>query len=231
MRRGMEKERKGLFGRLLDFWKEKIGTGETKGIGFWNGAKSLEDPFAEMGNAVSLKQEEKKKTFWEEKAETALGEKKAEGGFLKQEKKLFFAEAEKKQKETLEAGEEGEGTGAIEGTEEIEGTEKRKGSHLFTAAVFWEERQEEAEESKMGQAFLWEKPEMEQKRRSIVPVTEKMQQEETPVAEAAQEMPKTETAKREEPQTEMPFDIEKLMQQMTKKLWEERESCGRRLRG
>ena len=183
MRRGMEKERKGLFGRLLDFWKEKIGTGETKGIGFWNGAKSLEDPFAEMGNAVSLKQEEKKKTFWEEKAETALGEK------------------------------------------------KRKGSHLFTAAVFREERQEEAEESKMGQAFLWEKPEMEQKRRSIVPVTEKMQQEETPVAEAAQEMPKTETAKREEPQTEMPFDIEKLMQQMTKKLWEERESCGRRLRG
>lgn len=42
----MEKEKKGLFGRLLDFWKEKIGAGETKGIGFWNGARELENRFA-----------------------------------------------------------------------------------------------------------------------------------------------------------------------------------------
>ena len=32
------------------------------------------------------------------------------------------------------------------------------------------------------------------------------------------------------PRKEEPLDIEKLMGQMTKKLWEERESCGRRLR-
>ncbi len=218
MKRGMEKEKKGLFGRLLDFWKEKIGAGETKGIGFWNGARELENRFAEMGDAVSLKQE-KKKAFWEEKVETVLGVKEETGGLLEQEKKLFFAEAEKEQKENSEVGEEGEKT------------EKRKVSSLFLTEVFQEERQEEAEGSKMGQAFLWEMPEMEKERRSIVPVTEKMQQEKTPVAEAEQEMPKAETAKREEPQTEMPFDIEKLMQQMTKKLWEERESCGRRLRG
>ncbi|MGM9917281.1 hypothetical protein [Anaerotignum sp.] len=213
----MEKEKKGLFGRLLDFWKEKIGIGETKGIGFWNGAKNLENPFA--GDAVSLKQGEKKKTFWEEKVETILGEKEEEGGLLEQEKKLFFAEAEDGQEKDSEAAEDGEKT------------EKRKVSNLFLTEVFREERQEEAEESKMGQAFLWEMPEMEKERRSIVPVTEETKQEKTPAAEAEQEMPKTKTAKREEPQTEMSFDIEKLMQQMTKKLWEERESCGRRLRG
>ena len=171
MKRGMEKEKKGLFGRLLDFWKEKIGAGETKGIGFWNGARELENRFAEMGDAVSLKQE-KKKAFWEEKVETVLGVKEETGGLLEQEKKLFFAEAEKEQKENSEVGEEGEKT------------EKRKVSSLFLTEVFQEERQEEAEGSKMGQAFLWEMPEMEKERRSIVPVTEKMQQEKTPVAEA-----------------------------------------------
>ena len=93
MKRGMEKEKKGLFGRLLDFWKEKIGAGETKGIGFWNGARELENRFAEMGDSVSLKQE-KKKAFWEEKVETVLGVKEETGGLLEQEKKLFFAEAE-----------------------------------------------------------------------------------------------------------------------------------------
>lgn len=218
MKRGMEKEKKGLFGRLLDFWKEKIGAGETKGIGFWNGARELENRFAEMGDAVSLKKE-KKKAFWEEKVETVLGVKEEAGGLLEQEKKLFFAEAEKEQKENSEAGEEGEKT------------EKRKVSSLFLTEVFREERQEEAEESKMGQVFLWEMPEMEKERRSIVPVAEEAKQEKAIVSEGGQEFPKAETAKKEEPQTEMPFDIEKLMQQMTKKLWEERESCGRRLRG
>ena len=218
MKRGMDKEKKGMFVRLLDFWKEKIGTGETKGIGFWNGARELENRFVEMGDAVSLKQE-KKKTFWEEKVAAVLGEKEEEGGLLEQEKKLFFAEAEKEQEENLGAAEEGEKT------------EKRKVSSLFLTEFFREERQEEAEESKMGQAFLWEMPEMEKEKRSIVPVAEEAKQEKTPAAEAEQEMPKAETAKREEPQTEMPFDIEKLMQQMTKRLWEERKSCGRRLRG
>lgn len=218
MKRGMEKEKKGMFVRLLDFWKEKIGTGETKGIGFWNGARELENRFAEMGDAVSLKQE-KKKTFWEEKVAAVLGEKEEEGGLLEQEKKLFFAEAEKEPEEKSEAGEEGEEA------------EKQKVPHLFTAEVFREERQAEAEESKMGQVFLWESPEEERDRRSIVPVAEKTEQEKVFAAEEKPEMPKAEKAKREEAQTETPFDIEKLMQQMTKKLWEERESCGRRLRG
>lgn len=218
MRRGMEKEKKGLFVRLLDFWKEKLGAGETKGIGFWNGAKNLENPFTEMDDSVSLTQREKKRDFWEEKVETVLEEKKQESSVLEREKKLFFAEEEKEQREPMEAVEEGERT------------EKQKGSKLFTAEVFREERQAEAEIGRIGRAFLWEMLEMEKERRSIVPVKEEAKQEKIAVAERKQEMPKTEMMKREEPQTGTPFDIEKLMQQMTKKLWEERESCGRRLR-
>ena len=216
MRRGMEKERKGLFGRLLDFWKEKIWTGETEGIGFWNGAKNLENPFTEMGDTISVKQGEKK-AFWEEKVETVFEEKERGSSVLEQERKFFFAEAE-------DGREKGSET-----TEEGEKTEQRKASNLFLTEVFREERQ--AEERKMGQAFLWEKPEEEKEKRSIVPVAEEAKQERVVAAEEKQEMPKAETKKRQEPQTDAPFDIEKLMQEMTKKLWEERESCGRRLRG
>ena len=36
--------------------------------------------------------------------------------------------------------------------------------------------------------------------------------------------------RKEEAKAEPAVDIEKLMRQMTKMLWEERESCGRRLR-
>ena len=62
--------------------------------------------------------------------ETVLGVKEETGGLLEQEKKLFFAEAEKEQKENSEVGEEGEKT------------EKRKVSSLFLTEVFQEERQE-----------------------------------------------------------------------------------------
>ena len=56
MRRGLEKEKKGLFGRMLDFWREKIGMGETDGIGFWNDRENVENHFAEMGAVASLMQ-------------------------------------------------------------------------------------------------------------------------------------------------------------------------------
>ena len=50
----MEKERKGLFGRLLDFWKEKIAMGQTDSIGFWNDVEAVENHFAEMGEKAYI---------------------------------------------------------------------------------------------------------------------------------------------------------------------------------
>ena len=66
----MEKEKKGLFGRLLDFWTEKIGIGETDSIGFWHEKRTVENHFAEMGAVAALSQQETKRAFWEEAAET-----------------------------------------------------------------------------------------------------------------------------------------------------------------
>ena len=82
----------------------------------------------------------------------------------------------------------------------------------------------------MGKPFLWEMPMEEQEKRSIIPVMAEPVQEKESVLEERQEKLERETTKREELQAEPTVDIEKLMRQMTKKLWEERESCGRRLR-
>ena len=207
----MEKDKKGLFGRLLDFWKEKIGAGETDSIGFWNDTETVENHLAEMGAVASLTQEETKKAFWAESIETAQEEK---------EEKLFFAEAAEEEK-PLEAE-----------VESLNG--KRDVSKIFTAEVFWNggRETEETEEHGLGTAFVWETPEEEKAIRNIIPVMEEDEQEEQIAeTEPAQEIRLEEMPKREDKQTETQIDIEKLMRQMTKKLWEERESCGRRLRG
>lgn len=205
----MDKEKKGLFGRLLEFWREKLEMGEKDSIGFWNETEIAENHFAEMGAVTSLMQEETKKTFWEETTKAVQD---------KKEERIFFVEAAESGKSIEE--------------EEAVTHEKRDASKMFTAEVFrngeWET--EETEKRGLGKAFLWEAPEEEKNQRSIIPVAEEAVQKEEVTAEAVQEIRVEEMPKREEKQTETELDIEKLMRQMTKKLWEERESCGRRLR-
>lgn len=240
MKRGMEKERKGLFGRLLDFWKERLWTGEAEGIGFWNGAKDVENRFAETGEDVSVRQQ-KKNAFWKEKVGTVLEEKDQARSVFEREKQIFFADEEHGREKVSENGEEAEAaknrrvphifTGSAFREERQEKAEKQKASQIFTAEVFRKVRPAEAEEHKLGQSFLWERPEEERAKRNIIPVEEEAKQKEAVVSEWEKGFPKAEAMKWEEPQKEAPFDIEKLMQEMTKKLWEERESCGRRLRG
>ena len=52
----MEKREKGLFGRLLAFWKEKISMSEGGNIGFWHDTETVENHFAEMGAVAALSQ-------------------------------------------------------------------------------------------------------------------------------------------------------------------------------
>ena len=73
-------------------------------------------------------------------------------------------------------------------------------------------------------------PEEETEKRQVIPVSEEKVQEKELAVEEIKEPQSTVVSKKEEKQTEPVVDIEKLMRQMTKKLWEERESCGRRLR-
>ena len=73
----MQQEKKGLFGRLLDFWKEKTEEADG-GIGFWSGGKMEGKTAAEnRQDALSQEKAEKKPFFWEETVRTAK-EKKAE---------------------------------------------------------------------------------------------------------------------------------------------------------
>ena len=190
---------------MLDFWREKIGMGETDGIGFWNDRENVENHFAEMGAVASLTQEETKKDFWQETAESVL-EEATEG-------ELFFAEKKKPVQK-----------------EEANPQEKRRTARLLTAEMFRLEQEDAVEEERLGQVFLWETPGMEEEKRSIVPVMEEVVQEEEKTEKKAEESPEREKIKKEGQQVESEIDIEKLMRQMTKKLWEERESCGRRLR-
>lgn len=219
----MEKEKKGLFGRLLDFWREKFETGATDGIGFWNDAETVENHLAEMGAVDFLTQEETKKAFWEETAETVMEAKQEEAGILVEEKNIFLFQKEAEQEENGEKE-----------PEEVssEDAEKRGVSRLFTADVFRNggRETEETEENRLRQAFMWEMPEEKRTVRNIIPVAEEVEREEEPETEATEEIRLETMPEQKEKQNEPQIDIEKLMRQMTKKLWEERESCGRRLR-
>ena len=82
----------------------------------------------------------------------------------------------------------------------------------------------------MGRSLLWKEPVEEQATRRIIPVVMETANEKKEYAEREEPVPKKEESRKEEKQTETMVDIEKLMQEMTKRLWEERESCGRRLR-
>ena len=89
---------------------------------------------------------------------------------------------------------------------------------------------EDTEEQQTRQEKVFFREETAEKRK-IVPVIE---EELIPMPErTVEEEPETRqerTWKKEEPRQEKELDVEALMQEITKKLWEERESCGRRLR-
>lgn len=193
---------------MLDFWKERIGIGGTDRIGFWHDTETVEKHFAEMGAMAVLTQEETKTAFWEETAEVFPAEK---------VKGTFFAETEKVRESPLQE-------------EEEKADHKRTVSRVFAAERFGTEKEEDAKERQLGKAFFGEMPGEEKEKRSIIPVTEEPAGVQEASTEKMLEMSEKNKTGKEETQEAPVIDIEKLMQQMTKRLWEERESCGRRLR-
>ena len=149
----MQQEKKGLFGRLLDFWKEKTEEADG-GIGFWSGGKMEGKTAAEnRQDALSQEKAEKKPFFWEETVRTAKEKKAEEAPFAEQEK-----------------------------------------------------------------------------RKTIPIVAETGLAEKAAAAEEAEELPQEAPKKEREQAKGAEIDIERLMREMTKRLWEEREASGRRLR-
>ena len=201
----MEKERKGLFERLMDFWKEKIHmVGEDK-IGFWYEKDSLEEHFAEMDAVDDVNRKNVQKTFFPEKEE-------------KQQRIQEMFSAEKAEEQTKEK------------------------ESIFAESVKMFKENEEAERSRNAQVLQWKEPVMEKRNRENIVIIE--QEEKTKGERIADEIREEKNAEsfaeekeedrgmsaRIEQQNSAEIDVEKLMQQITKKLWEEREGCGRRLR-
>lgn len=222
MRRGMEKEEKGLFRSLLDFWREKISGEETDGIGFWkektsgektdgigfwNEETKQEEHFAEMGAVDTLSREEVKKVFWGREDEWME---------KKQQKVEVFSEnpfgdrmepTEEKEKESLK--------------------NEKPQVDFFTAEMFWAKDWEEHHENEMSKMFFSDIDEEE--KRMIIPMAEEAKQGDISTEEGLSEAERI-VEKRTEKIAEPTVDIENLMRQITRRLWEEREGCGRRLR-
>ena len=109
--------------------------------------------------------------------------------------------------------------------------EKRKnlfaeGKDFLLAESFREKK--EGQQTGMQKDGVWEETMEEQK---VVPVIEeKTVPLQVEVAEEEQGEKQEQKRKKEERQQETEVTVEMLMREITKKLWEERESCGRRLR-
>ena len=79
--------------------------------------------------------------------------------------------------------------------------------------------------------FMQEAPFAEREKRKTIPiVAETGLAEKAAVAEEAEELPQEAPKKEREQAKGAEIDIERLMREMTKRLWEEREASGRRLR-
>ena len=200
----MQQEKKGLFGRLLDFWKEK--TEEAGGgIGFWSGGKTEGKTTAEnRQDALPQEKAEKKPFFWEETVRTAKGKKAEEAETFGQERRRSFAE-----EKTAEA------KGPALRTAEESTQERKTIVPIFTAEIFREKTE-------------WR--EAEERRKTIPIVAETGLAEKAAASEEAEELPQEAPKKEREQAKGAEIDIERLMREMTKRLWEEREASGRRLR-
>ena len=199
----MEREKDGLFGRLVHFWKEKIGMQREEGIGFWKAADDVENHFAEMGTVAAMTQKEIKGTFWQEESERQM-----------QKKKTMYLIPEMDEVSQGKSAESMEREGKAEQSPQI-----------FLAERFLGETAKEPD----GDENTTDKT---REKRYIIPAAEEkdMMQKKEHVSDEMQEEKPLENVRREEKTAEPKLDVEQLMKEITKRLWEEREGCGRRLR-
>ena len=220
----MEKEKKGLFRRLMDFWRGKTDMDTRERIGFWNEMEPEGKHFAELGAVFSESQEETKKAFWQMREGSAF-ERQERGGIFRERQEKRIAETAEK-----------------EGLWENREVTAESGGSVFQMNFFRERPEEMSAEEKplfmelSKETTAGEKPffmkmvEEKGERRKSIPVGSDQFQKKKVVSEEQQEVVQQDAYEEKEMQAEPVIDIEKLMRQMTERLWEERESCGRRLR-
>ncbi len=235
---------KGLLKKLADFWR-KAGP-ELDGGARWlrrtaGSAKKMREDAA--GRGFPYRERAGEETFL--LGRTFAGEPE---GTRQAGRRIPFAEGFRKQglftaKKTPQQAEQ-RNSQTIFFAEENNAPQKTKQQKK---SLFWAGRKDAATElSGMAQTFFWTEPEENEKKRKTLPLAggaaRKWRRAEENMdrsaGQAAREWGKESIFwKKEEPAAErkqkaeaLP-DIDRLMREMTKRLWEEREGCGRRLGG
>ena len=151
------------------------------------------------------------------------------------EQRSVRTEMENETKEAETFGQERRRSFAEEKTEEAKGTELRTAEEstqerktiapIFTAEIFREKTERREAEERRKTIFMQEAPFAEQEKRKTIPiVAETGLAEKAAAAEEAEDVPQEAPKKEREQAKGAEIDIERLMREMTKRLWEEREA-------
>lgn len=241
-----EKEKKGLLERLAAFWLQ--GAPQTDGGGrrLWRGIGKINKAFKtkEMPeNVFPFMEKEGTRTF---SLRRAFAEEQED---IRQAERRFLSVSGLRETEnTILAGNDATARGEHWQTREglfPEESKLLRGKETSETLPFWVERKETANDMPdMARMFFWEGPEGGRQKRQTLPLAD----DRTPKRDPAHEddtsgRRKPEKAQdeetvfwsKEEPAAErtqaaLP-DIDGLMREMTRRLWEEREGCCRRLGG
>lgn len=217
------KERTGLFWRLLEFWRQREPQGEKEtGIGFWQNTERNKPLFWKETDDIFVKyppemQKKRQKVFWKE---TSITEEEQET------ESSYFS-----RKSDTEAQQTGQKRSFSEAPKQEQAEQKRKNG-IFDTTAFRREAQR-PNERQMGIFRIFSENEawdMEHERHRPVPVEDNTENSKAaPNAEPSTQWKAASKESVQEVQKPEPaIDVEALMRQMTKRLWEERESGGRR---
>ena len=217
------KERTGLFWRLLEFWRQREPQGEKgTGIGFRQNAERNKPLFWKETDDIFVKhppeaQKRLQKVFWKEKSKT---------GEEQETESSYFS-----QKPDTQAEQTGEKRNFSEAPKQEQAEQKRK-SGIFDTTAFRRKAQRPNErQMDVFRVFsgneVWD---MEYERHRPIPIEDNTENSKvTPKAEPLTQWKAAPKEREQEVQKPEPtIDVEALMKQMTKRLWEERESGGRR---
>ena len=227
---GMEQEKKGLFWRLLAFLRGKPEE-KSGGIGFWSGRAAERQSLMPERIWTRVPQENRReRAFWTETAQTE-GEKRVTPSFWRKKEKRLFIEEQGRERKSIVSAAGGMGQAKQVIHEELQEERAKKAvSKLFTAEAFREKQQWQTEEGQKA-VFRHSLPLETARGRHIVPIVAEGRALRREKAEQKEKKPQEESKKEREQPKQAEIDIERLMREMTKRLWEERESSGRRLRG
>lgn len=238
-------EKKGLWKRLAEFWRSAAPEMGGAPRRLWRNGRSMKKIQERQGAAGGgpLFPEEGERAFSMKRAFAGAEQEERQerrtfplaAGFRKEGKRLFA--------EKGTPGQAGRREGQVGSLAEGSGTPRRE--ETTGKLPLWAARTGMADSvPEMARVFFWEGPEEDRQDRKPLPPAGNVARNRTPEEEPADMARKTGKRKTEEEslfrkkeegwaerKQDAPLDIDGLMREMTRRLWEKREGCGRRLGG